>query len=313
MPTTIPETLYSPEYTKKQLASVLTMVITMLEETLLRGLMLFDRYANRGEAGNDDDLFILFVFRHLLELFDSVKIQIAECSPATAALQLRAMFEALLTIEYLTENKAKTGERAIAYRFQVQRQRKRFYLSQDPNTAEGKELREFIANSPYAGELKTPDLKELADRLRRIDEILDTKEYRAIAKAYKKAEKKIRHPPWYSLHGGPTSIMKLARYLKHADWYRLLYGEWSERSHAVDVIDRILTHKSTGAAVRPLRDLSEFNSTVDFVMTFALDTMRAIIRHYRPSDEEEQKAWYRSEISPVWTKIPTIEIGHSGD
>lgn len=113
--------------------------------------------------------------------------------------------------------------------------------------------------------------------------------------------------------------MKLAHYLKHADWYRLLYGEWSERSHAADVIDRILTHKSTGAAVRPLRDLSEFNSTVDFVMTFALemtfalDTMRAIIRHYRPSDEEEQKAWYRSEISPVCTKIPTIEIEHSGD
>ncbi len=75
------------------------MVVPMLEETLLHGLMLFDRYVNRGEAGNDDDMVILFVYRHLLELFDSVKIQIAECSPATAALQLRAMFEALLTIE----------------------------------------------------------------------------------------------------------------------------------------------------------------------------------------------------------------------
>ena len=289
------------------------MVIPMLEETLLHGLMLFDRYANQGEAGNDDDLVILFVFRHLLELFDSVKIQIAECSPATAALQLRAMFEALLTIEYLTEDKAKTGQRAIAYRFQVQRQRKKFYLSLDPNTTEGKELREFIASSPYAGKLKTPDLRDLAHRLREIDKILDLKEDRDIAKAYKNAEKKIRYPSWYSLHGGPTSIMKLAQYLKHADWYRLLYGEWSERSHAADVIDRILTHNSMGAAVRPLRDLSEFNSTVDFAMTFALDTMRALIRHYRPSDEEGHKAWYRSEISPVWTKIPTIEIRQSGD
>ena len=285
----------------------------MLEETLLRGLMLFERYANRGQAGNDDDLVILFVFRHLLELFDSVKIQIAECSPATAGLQLRAMFEALLTVEYLTEDKAKTRERAIAYRFQVQRQRKKFYLSQDPNTVEGKELREFIADSPYAAELKTPDLKELADRLREIDEMLESEEYKAVAKAYKTAEKKIRYPSWYSLHGGPTSIMKLAQHLKHADWYRLLYGEWSERSHAADVIDRILTHDSSGAAVRPLRDLSEFNSTIDFVMIFALDAMRALIRHYRPSDEEEQKAWYRNEISPLWKKIPTIEIRHNGD
>jgi hypothetical protein len=306
MPTKVSETLYAPEYTKNQLAPVLKIVIPVLEETLLHGLMLFDRYANRGEAGNDDDLVILFIFRHLLELFDSVKIQIAECSAAPAALQLRAMFEALLALEYLTEDKAKTGERAIAYRFKVQRHRKQFYLSQDPNTVEGKELRAFIAHSPYAAELKTPDLKDLTDRLREIDKILETKEYVDTAKAYKKAEKKIRYPCWYSLHGGPTSTMKLAHYLKHADWYQLLYSEWSDRSHAGDVIDRILTHNADGAAARALRDSREFNSTVDFAMVFAFDAMCALIRYYRPSDEVEHSGWYLREISPV--KIPTVVV-----
>lgn len=283
----------------------------MLEETLLHGLMLFDRYGNRSEIGNDDDLVILFVFRHLLELLDSVKIQIAECSPATAALQLRAMFEAVLTIEYLTEDEAKTGERALAYRYQVQRQRRKFYLSRDPNTAEGKELREFIAKSPYAGQLKTPDVKDLAERLRRVNEIRDAKEYKEVAEAYRQAAKKIRYPSWYSLHGGPTSLPKLAQYLKHADWYAFLYGEWSERSHAADAIDRILTHNSTGAAARPLRDVTEFNSTVDFAMVFAIDAIRALIRHYCPGDEEEHSAWYIREISPV--KIPKIEIKYGAD
>lgn len=313
MPTRVPATLYSPEFTKTQLEPVLKMVIPMLEETLGHGLMLFAKYTHRSEAGNDDDLVILLVFRHLLELLDSVKIQIAECSPATAALQLRAMFEALLTIEYLTEDKAKTGERAIAYRYQVQRQRRRFYLSQDPNTAEGKELREFIANSPYSGQLKPHDLKDLADRVHRIDEILDTREYKEVAEAYKRTAKKIRYPSWYSLHGGPTSLAKLAQHLKHADWYALLYGEWSERSHAVDAIDRILTHNATGPAARSLRDASEFNSTVDFAMTFSLEAMRTLIRHYAPSDEAEHNAWYRKEISPIWTKIPTIETKHRED
>ena len=28
------------------------------------------------------------------------------------------------------------------------------------------------------------------------------------------------------------------------------------------------------------------------------------------NDEEEHKAWYRSEISPVRTKVPTVEAGH---
>jgi hypothetical protein len=284
------------------------MVVPMLEETLLHGLMLFDRYVNRGEAGNDDDMVILFVYRHLLELFDSVKIQIAECSPATAALQLRAMFEALLTIEYLTENKTQTPQRAIAYRFKVQLGRKQFYLSQDPNTVEGREVREFISGSPYAGQLKAPDPKDLAERLRNIEEILSLKEYQEVAAAYEIAKKqgRTRYPNWYSLYDGPTTILKLAHHLKHADWYRLLYGEWSDRGHGGDVIDRILTHNSTGPAARPLRDVSEFNSTVDFAMVFALDAMRAIIKHYRPSDERDHAGWYLTEISPV--KIPRIDV-----
>jgi NAD(P)-dependent dehydrogenase (short-subunit alcohol dehydrogenase family) len=37
-------------------------------------------------------------------------------------------------------------------------------------------------------------------------------------------------------------------------------------------------------------DASEFNSTVDFAMTFSLDPMRTLIRHYCPNGEVTHNA-----------------------
>ncbi len=76
----------------------------------------------------------------------------------------------------------------------------------------------------------------------------------------------------------------------------------------MDVIDRLLTQSSRGPLVRPFRDLSEFNSTVDFAIVFALDATVALIRYYCPSDEKEHSAWYSREIAP--TKIPKLQIDY---
>jgi hypothetical protein len=96
-----------------------------------------------------ENLAILLVYRHILEMLDSVNIQVAECAATPAALQLRAMFEALLTLENMTEDKGKTMFRAYAYLYEVELQRKHFYFSQDPSTAEGKHLRQLMSNDPY--------------------------------------------------------------------------------------------------------------------------------------------------------------------
>ena len=81
-----------------------------------------------------------------------------ECSPATAALQLRAMFEALLTIEYLTEAKRQNGPTCYRISVPSSTSSKTGSICRRIQTPpEGRELREFIVNSPYSGELKTSD------------------------------------------------------------------------------------------------------------------------------------------------------------
>jgi hypothetical protein len=308
MPTKPPSTLFDPELAKAQVRPILDLAIPLLREVLNHGLALFARCSIRPEGG-DENLVILLVYRHLLELLDAVMIQVAECAPSPAALQLRAMFEALLTIEYLTQDGSKTRSRALAYLYQVEIQRKRFYLSQDPNSVGGKEFQRSIADDPYSRDWKPLNSEDVAGRVKEIDAMLDKEEYKEIAAERHSTKKQIkRYPAWHSLYGGPKNIEELARRLKRAASYQILYREWSERSHSVDAIDRILTHDSSGPAARSLRDPTELEATIDFSITFAMDAARCLIRYYRPDEERAFAKWYGHEISASWKRLPKIGV-----
>ncbi len=131
----------------------------------------------------------------------------------------------------------------------------------------------------------------------------------AAAQEAKLTKKRVRgSPPWYSFYGGPRNIAELAQATKRGAAYAILYREWSERTHSVDAIDRILTHDLSGPAARGLRDATELNSTIEFAITFAIDAARCLIRYYRPSEEPAFARWQLREVAPKRRALPHIEV-----
>jgi uncharacterized protein DUF5677 len=308
MPTEAPKTLFDPEYTKAQLRPFLEIAMPLLNEVLAYGLALFARCSIRPE-GDDENLVILLNFRLFLELLDSIIIQFAECAPAPAALQLRAMFETLLTLQYVVQDRDKTRSRALAYLYRVELQRKHFYLSQNPNTAEGKAVRQAIADDPFSKQWKPADTPDSAKRVKEIDALLDRPPFKEIGEESERTKRQRgRRPTWYSLYGGPRNIGELAQLMKRGAAYEFLYREWSERGHSSDAIDRILTNNADGPAARSLRDPTEFNSSIDFAIDFAIEAARLFMRYYRPHEELGFTKWVMTEIMPRWKKVPNIEL-----
>lgn len=308
MPTKTPLTLFDPNLAKAQVRPLTEKSGPLLNEVLRYGLALFARCSYRP-AGGDENLVILLTYRHFLEALDSVNVLVEESAPAPAGLLLRTMFEALLTIEYVTQDQGKAQSRAFALLYQVELQRRRFYLQQDPSTPQGKELRSFISNDPYYNDWKPIDVPDLNGRLNEIQKMLDIPDMKQISLEYAKTKKgRGGRPPWYSLFGGPRTVRDLAKLLKRPAAYEFLYREWSERTHSVDAIDRILTHTISGPAVRSLRDATEMNSTIDFAITFAIDTARCLIRYYRPGEEMAFSKWLLQEIMPQWKSLPKLVI-----
>ncbi len=134
-------------------------------------------------------------------------------------------------------------------------------------------------------------------------------ELEAAAKEEKLAKKQVRGtPPWHSFYGGPKNIAELAQRMNRGASYAILYREWSERTHSVDAVDRILTHNSDGPAVRGLRDATELNTTIEFAITFAIDAARCLIRYYRPDEKVSFSSWLAREIIPIRRKILRVEV-----
>jgi len=78
---------FDPDLAKAQVKRVLDIAVPLLTEVVAHGLALFARCSIRPE-GYDENLAILLVYRHILEMLDSVNIQVTECAPTPAALQL---------------------------------------------------------------------------------------------------------------------------------------------------------------------------------------------------------------------------------
>jgi len=307
MPTRAPEGLFSPDHYKVQVRPILDLALPLLTEVLAYGLALFGRCSTRPD-GNDENLAILMTYRHLLEMLDSVIIQVTECAPSPAGLQLRSMFDALLTVQFITEDKSKSVQRAYALLYEVQIQRRRFYRSQKSNTEEGRRLREFIADDSFATQWKPYDEPDLDDYIREVEEMLEMPIFKATAAEYRRLKKeKSRKPNWYSLYGGPQHVSELAKVLKRGAAYEMLYKEWSERSHSIDAIDRFLTHNTNGAAVRALRDPTEITANIDFAICFSVDAARFLIDYYRPAERSAFDKWVREEIMPNWKRLPHPE------
>src|SRR5260370_5609101 len=119
--------------------------VALIGEIRNYGHTLFARCAYRPEGG-DENIAILFLYYHLLEMLDAVGVLIAESAPVPAELQVRAMFEALVSLSFIL--KADTTRRAHGYLVGPFTERIRFYETLDPSTPAGQRYRQALDSDP---------------------------------------------------------------------------------------------------------------------------------------------------------------------
>src|ERR1700730_4042049 len=167
--------------------------VTLLEEIRNYGHMLFARCAYRPEGG-DENIAILFVYYHLLEMLDAVGVLVAESAPVPAELQVRAIFEALLALSYIL--KTDTARRGHAYLVSAFADRIRFYETLDLSTKAGQRYRQAIASDPNCAYMQNPTPRPEA--IERLKSGLAQPGYAEVYTEYQRVSRK-RPPHWYQL------------------------------------------------------------------------------------------------------------------
>ena len=178
------------------------------------------------------------LYRHALELGDSVAKLLRFGSSSTASILIRSLFETSLGLEFILEKNTFREDRASCYQAFRQIERYKKFTRYDPSTPEGKELHRILDADKKLEATAFPR-KDLSKERQIIDGTLNSARFKPYWDKFKSAKHKPKH--WYSLCSSAPDIRSLARLIGRESEYVLLYKMLSESAHAAAVLSGVVS------------------------------------------------------------------------
>ena len=305
MPTT-PAVKYVPE--NPEVLKTLGKFADVIQETVNFGTHVLE-WELSSASGGDETIPITLSVRHILELLDTVSVNIRNSCVDPCKLSLRGALESFFGVAYILETD--TTRRAMAFMATYANQRLRTYRRFDQTTEQGKEFRNLLKKDRLAGDMAIslpPSLVKSA--IGNLESLLRKPEYKGANAEYQKQKKAgSSNPYWYSLYGGPKNIEKLADHLKLSAMYHILYRQWSSATHGTDIIQGKISARAGGqAAILQMRLPTEAQVLTLLAVTIGLELSQIVIKHYVPDRMSDYRSWYTKEIRAVYMRLTQGKI-----
>lgn len=245
-------------------------------------------------SGQGIHLAPVLLYRHLLDLGDSIGTLLRFGSSATTAILLRALFESSLGLNFMLEGNTFREDRAASYLTFTRIKRLHDYNIYDPNTSEGKKFHEVLdADSNLQG--SNFPRRDHSDDRKQVEDLLGSEESRPFWEKYKQAKRKPKH--WYTLCSAATNLRELARITGREAEYLLLYQMLSEPAHGSDVFSGVLrSSPGKGIRVNQIRGPEEKVSEITkFASTYLINCHQLLLLTYVQRDHKLLKwflGWY---------------------
>ncbi|OIN59837.1 DUF5677 domain-containing protein [Arsenicibacter rosenii] len=251
---------------------------------------------------------VLMSFRHTLEMADAGSLLIRHSSAEPVKALLRSMFETHMHLAYLLEKD--TENRGAAFNlFRLLRVKDNLDKS-DPSTQEYKQLKATFAADSIISGLIPPVPVDLEEQKQELERNLQKPRYADALKEYDRlridGNGKKRKLTWYTLFNDRetvNSIEELAKYLKLAGMYEVLYRGWSGTIHATDIYHGKVEVSSEGrAGIIQLRNPETIQLIGKQLLMMMLTTLVLYVNTRVPEKALEFKAWWGS-VLPAFLEI----------
>jgi len=308
MPTEPLRTVLYSELSKIQATEFLIDVSPLLTELINNGTLVLIRCADSASSDKDVDLAPLSIYKHILEMADAFATLIAAGISTPTIPLLRSMFEALLSLEFVCENKEKYNRRSLQWLSSHVRNKSRVYQTLLIGTDRYKEFKAMIKKDKSIQSWPVFPQDELKKHIVNLEELQKKDHFIEIQDEYKRLEDTgIKNPHWYSLFSGPRSMEELANEMNRPVQYNVLYRQWSKFSHAQD-FSNFLQRTPTGKpGIKGMRDAGQLITFSRFAIVFSWEATAQILKHFRAS--ENPNTYYEKEIRPRFVKIMNIDKG----
>jgi len=304
MPTDPLESILYRDFAKVQAKEIIDLACPLLQELANYATNALVRCASSAKGQANEDLAVLFLYRHVIEMTDGIEVLISQSCAIPAIPLVRSSFEALLSIEYIAESDSKYVTRSLSWLASYARTRLRLYESLDPSTDMGQQFRESLQKDKTIQHFAMPDPGKTQKAIANMKKLLARTQFEIIEQEFGRLKSsKKGQPEWYSLFGGPSNLRDLARHLKRHAQYDFLYRVWSRTTHAQDFSPFIERTCEGQGTIRGLRDPSGLKDVANFGSYFTLEATRTMLKRFRPG--EGIAPWYLKEVRPRYVRLFT--------
>ena len=299
MPTKPIQDFIPREIENIKLSRILNEFSEAIEETVNFGSHVF-KWCFNAATGRDENIPIFLSFRHVFELADSVSMLMKQSCIEPCKILLRAIFESLLTIEYILEKDTK--RRAMDFMVWHTHQELKIcrrWHSDDPLC---KEFKGKIKADKVLKNMEITEFPQIKDEIDKRKKTLQLPRYSESEKEYQRLKKERKKEPrwWFSLHNGPENIEKLAKKLNRPAQYHVLYRQWSSAAHGIDIIrSKVSVDESGRVLIHQIRLPNDAQFVTLLTMSFASIVIRKFIDHFVPAKKSEAQKWYVDEIRDI--------------
>lgn len=300
MPTEPLQSILYRDLSKAQARPVIEVASGVLQELVNFASNALVRCETSTKGQDNEDLVVLFLYRHIMEMTDGVEVLISQSSATPGIPLIRSSFEALISMEYIVEDDAEYVMRSLAWLVDYLHQRLDLYESLDPSTSRGQEFQRALSQDKTVSTIPVVAEDRVRQAVANLQDLLAKPQFAAIEKDFTELK---GQRAWYRLYGGPNDIRRLAHHVGRGAQYDFLYRQWCRVSHAHDFAPFFAKTLDGEAAIRGIRDPSDLKDVANFAATFMLGATRALIGKFRPG--EDISTWYSREVRPGYVQLYT--------
>lgn len=260
-----------------------------------------------------DAIVLGVLLRQSIAMFDAIEILLSNAAVYPCHLQMRALFEASLYLEWMLQKDTET--RAKYYYVANVRQERiwamRTQSGSPDNISYGKVMEAF-------GDLFQETADRLADRgkeyLQEINRILAQTSFADIdtsIETFRKKRKMPYDPPWYAPLG-PQSVRQIAVDLNRLHEYEIIYSPSSEVMHSTSHRAHV---KFSQGRIRftPIRYLAGIDEVVKSSMATIVKIYMDVLRQYREDELPNFRAKYVEDWRKAFVSIRAVEYKDNPD
>ena len=257
-------------------------------------------YTSSGKTLGDVVL-IGTLLRQLVAMIDAIEILLGRSAVHAATLQLRAMFEASVYIDWML---AGDRENKAVYYYVHNLLRGRVWAMRvQSDTAESSSFREVMNGLPLDETLG----EEGKNQVREIDRVLAQARFAAVHDDFQNWEKQShRKPSWYSPLG-VTNLRNMARKVNKEPLYVFLYGPGSEVMHASNYAQHVQI-KGQKITFYSIRHPKDFSNKVRLTAMIAIDIFMKMLHEYREGECPRFGRKYVEKWQQAFMNIPELKI-----